>query len=905
MHRTQNAMLTFTAPFLPVRTDFHPKRNQARQKLATLPKNRFKDLASDVFFELRRRYPEFEEEVSKQQQQSQPQPQPQDGGYEELASYDTVGALPQREGSNGGGGMRPTHNRQQSSMGRSMASSGDRMEIMSNGHDRQGALASLTAATNDVVVPNKSRLQEEEIEVPYARDSTMDPDTRPIVGGPGPSGLRDVRSDSRTSERDRGQAPSREDTVTSPGGTDDQYYDRVSLASTTRSKIGGGGGGSAWDDRETKMRNDYEFKFANLERRAQQIEKERDDAVNKLAEAEELLKDYKDEVRGHKERSTTHASSLRSLQHELDLAQDATAVARKQAEQTTQQTHQEIREWRERCEGLEDELRRVEEEKNDRATQSTSSIDPSMLAEFRAEMDNLGQEIHALEAHNEHLKQQQARSDEALARMEAKVDEYKKLYKAARTELRNIKATSTMFVTQPLSNDHFPATPDGNIDDTHVMAFQQAVDGLLQVARSSTPSGVLSAMKAIVEAATAIGEDVKSFEEAPNLDVDASRLESLKHESTTCLSKLMNAARNHAMSSGLSPVSLIDAATGHLSDNIVQLIKLLGKRRSSQNRDILNSTRMSIGDMVRRGTGFPDDDDKNAPQSPTTNLAAHHPGTGYEHRINSFQSATSTAQRSDSFALEQTLDRKTSSTSMATSDYDGPRPGRDLPGRDPRADPYARSAGPAGPLKKVQEQNSRSPGHSFTSLSSTSSPSQSGYGYSTERFQSLTQGSPKGSAKMPNGSSSRGGAASLSNSGGSTSAANGLSGSTGSDKEWDDLKSYLNTQSTALVNAIQNLLAAIRTGGQGPDLNDHLTEVIAISTSIVASSRNALAPRLRPDGDPLLDELTANTDSLSAAQESAARTGGFDKELRKEIAKSSFNVAKALKALMKLDENGA
>ena len=48
-------------PFLPVRQDFHPKRNQARQKLATLPKNRFKDLASDVYFELKRRWPEFEE----------------------------------------------------------------------------------------------------------------------------------------------------------------------------------------------------------------------------------------------------------------------------------------------------------------------------------------------------------------------------------------------------------------------------------------------------------------------------------------------------------------------------------------------------------------------------------------------------------------------------------------------------------------------------------------------------------------------------------------------------------------------------------------------------------------------------------------------------------------------------
>ena len=44
-----------------MRPDFHPKRNQARQKLATLPKSRFKDLASDVYYELNRRYPEFSE----------------------------------------------------------------------------------------------------------------------------------------------------------------------------------------------------------------------------------------------------------------------------------------------------------------------------------------------------------------------------------------------------------------------------------------------------------------------------------------------------------------------------------------------------------------------------------------------------------------------------------------------------------------------------------------------------------------------------------------------------------------------------------------------------------------------------------------------------------------------------
>ena len=45
--------------FLLPKQNFHPKRNQARQKLSTLPIERFRQLATDVFFELERRIPRF------------------------------------------------------------------------------------------------------------------------------------------------------------------------------------------------------------------------------------------------------------------------------------------------------------------------------------------------------------------------------------------------------------------------------------------------------------------------------------------------------------------------------------------------------------------------------------------------------------------------------------------------------------------------------------------------------------------------------------------------------------------------------------------------------------------------------------------------------------------------------
>lgn len=46
-------------PFLQPRQDFHEKRNQARQKLSSLQTPRFRDLSTDVFCELERRFPQF------------------------------------------------------------------------------------------------------------------------------------------------------------------------------------------------------------------------------------------------------------------------------------------------------------------------------------------------------------------------------------------------------------------------------------------------------------------------------------------------------------------------------------------------------------------------------------------------------------------------------------------------------------------------------------------------------------------------------------------------------------------------------------------------------------------------------------------------------------------------------
>ncbi|OMJ28925.1 hypothetical protein AYI69_g1584 [Smittium culicis] len=52
-------------PFLPLKNSFHPKRNQARQKLATLYSSKFTDLIIDIYQELRKRFPQISENINK------------------------------------------------------------------------------------------------------------------------------------------------------------------------------------------------------------------------------------------------------------------------------------------------------------------------------------------------------------------------------------------------------------------------------------------------------------------------------------------------------------------------------------------------------------------------------------------------------------------------------------------------------------------------------------------------------------------------------------------------------------------------------------------------------------------------------------------------------------------------
>jgi hypothetical protein len=153
-----------------------------------------------------------------------------------------------------------------------------------------------------MVVPNKSRMREEEIEVPYARDSM-------IMEEPRAQSRSSNRPGSRSSYQDERRTPlgMRQDSteIMSPASADDrEYYDRMSFSSnvTNKSKLPTGTGMGGWnDEREQKIRSEYELKIAGLERRIQAAERDRDEARHKEAFEAERRREMEDELRGLKE----------------------------------------------------------------------------------------------------------------------------------------------------------------------------------------------------------------------------------------------------------------------------------------------------------------------------------------------------------------------------------------------------------------------------------------------------------------------------------------------------------------------------------------------------------------------------------------------------------------------------
>lgn len=91
------------------------------------------------------------------------------------------------------------------------------------------------------------------------------------------------------------------------------------------------------------------------------------------------------------------------------------------------------------------------------------------------------------------------------------------------------------------------------------------------------------------------------------------------------------------------------------------------------------------------------------------------------------------------------------------------------------------------------------------------------------------------------------------------------------------------------------MLSGVRSPTPSPNLNENLTQIITIVSSIVAVCNDNLPPATAVQGNEILRELSEHANKLSEVQ-----AGEVTKESRQVMAKSSFAVANAMKGLMKL-----
>ena len=106
----------------------------------------------------------------------------------------------------------------------------------------------------------------------------------------------------------------------------------------------------------------------------------------------------------------------------------------------------------------------------------------------------------------------------------------------------------------------------------------------------------------------------------------------------------------------------------------------------------------------------------------------------------------------------------------------------------------------------------------------------------------------------------------------------------------------MEAQTEAIVYAIQSVLSGVRGPTQPQTLNDNLTQIITIVSSIVAVCNDNLPPASVQQGTEILRELGEHANKLSEVQAMPELT----KESKQIMAKSSFAIANAMKGLMKL-----
>lgn len=522
-----------TPKFLLPKNNFHPKRNQARQKLSTLPLERFRQLATDVFYELERRSPRFGGGDI-----------PRAGSPSGSMASRTSRGPPSRVGTpnsmNGGGrGGRPPPGAYRNGPPPPGMMPGPPGALRpGSGPNELGRPLPKTFQSN-TIVPNKGTMVEDD------DDSGADDDDDAF-------NLEGAAARRQTNKSAKSMSEAQEKMIS----------DLENQVSELQGKVG-------------SLEGSLRDKDAELAK-AKEADTMRDsNTASERAEWDDLRYSLEEKVEKAENLNTSLRSEIDRLRIEnADMERNLRAeIADLQANPPQKAYDSNNDEWRQRCEELERELSEQ---------QQTSE-------EVRRDAQMFLQEMRELSARSDAAVEKEERLTKQVSSLEADVKEWKSRYARAKTQLRSLKASSiglASLASPDISNytrDATFSTPDGAVKDVHVTNFQLSIDELLQVARRSDSDQVLETMRHVVKCVRAITGDIdhtplsqlQSPTSSVNGDMSSPEKQQAKLKSrvSATANNLITATKNHASSGGLSPVSLLDAAASHLSTAVVELVK--------------------------------------------------------------------------------------------------------------------------------------------------------------------------------------------------------------------------------------------------------------------------------------------------------------------------------------------
>lgn len=556
--------------FLLPKTTFHPKRNQARQKLSTLPLDRFRQLATDVFYELERRIPRFASGESSRPPStasSVSSRRPSQGGMRPpLPGYrgppPPNGGRPPMSpayGPNGAPMRPPGSSRAPSDVSdhaplRPLGS--NRVPSDSSEPNSLGRPLPKTFQSN-TIVPNKSTMVEDD-------DDDEEEETL---------GNQRFRTASVTTASVTGSEHARQ-TIATQGNELARLRAELSEQITIVGERG----------QFLALKESLEQKDIDAERQRENMQREIDALKRDKEEEAEAHAEQLQEFEGIKERFETmrlenenlHAEN-QDMQHQMRTQQDELQELREESQQRGSV-------------GSEESSRRIELLEEQLATQE------KLTNEVRQEATLYLHEMRDLSRQTDEAIEQEDKLSAQVTKLERDIETWRERYAKAKAQNKALRASTlglglTSVDMGNLSREDSFLSQDGLVCDVDITRFQLAVDELLKSARRQGADAMLESVKQVTISVSAISSTIGTDgyptpSPSPHSPTSAPPSNSpsvakLKARVTGTANSLITATKQHASASGLSPVALLDAAASNLTAAVVELIKAVGVRPSS------------------------------------------------------------------------------------------------------------------------------------------------------------------------------------------------------------------------------------------------------------------------------------------------------------------------------------